>query len=376
MGREFVAVPAVLVRSKILRNNLGRTFLPPEAITPEWAETANGRPAVNIHPKTTANSPAVLNENGIGFLFNAKAEGDALKADVFLDPDRAGDVPDLTAILAKLEAGEKVEVSTGFPVRVEDSPGALNGEEYDVVIHPAGFDHLAVFAKQIGACSVSDGCGLAQNHEGPCAEEESVDEETEGRLAGAINKLVNFLGGQTAEEEAEEEVEGANNSEEDGSMNRENMIAQLAAGGTDKDALAKLSDCQLKALLNAEAGGGEETTELPPERPDDSEAMRLAHQYRREAEELKAKYEPARQGLEKERAELLDDLLYNVDALPYSTAEIKAMDIVEMRKIHKLACPKRADFSGRGGPVSNAGSFDWVEPVLSKKSIRNEQEVH
>lgn len=371
MGREHVSVPAVLVRSKVLHNNLGRTFLPPDAITPEWVEVANGRPAVADHPRTTANNPDVLNQLGVGVLFNARAENGALKADVFLDPARAGDVPDLTAILAKLEAGEKVEVSTGFPVSIDETPGALNGEDYDMVIRPLGFDHLAVFAKATGACSVTDGCGLAQNHDGACEESENEEKPVDKKswLDGVMAKLKDVLAsevpGEALDNEESESADADGNSPEGGdTMNREQMIAQLAEAGRDKDALAKLSDCDLKALMGVEA----QNTELPPERPDDSEAMRLAHQYRRENEELKARYEPARQGLEKERAEMLDDLIYNAEKLPYTVAEIKAMDIVQMRKVHKLACPQRADFSGRGAPVANVGAFDWVEPIGAARS--------
>jgi hypothetical protein len=88
---------------------------------------------------------------------------------VWLDPSRATDVPDLTAILVKLDQGETVELSTGFPVRsVEEAPGVHNGRAYDRVIRPAGFDHLAVFAGKTGACSVTDGCGLGVNHAADC----------------------------------------------------------------------------------------------------------------------------------------------------------------------------------------------------------------
>jgi hypothetical protein len=167
MGEPYKAVSAVLVKAKVLSNNLGRTLLQAEDITPEWAETANGRPAVIDHPSSSANSPAVLNEMGVGMLFNVRAQDGALKADVYLNPKRADHVADLKVILGKLEKGEKVEVSTGFPVAVEEVAGVFNGQAYDRIIHPAGFDHLAVFAETIGACSVEDGCGLAQN-EGAC----------------------------------------------------------------------------------------------------------------------------------------------------------------------------------------------------------------
>lgn len=377
MGREHIAVPAVLVRSKVLRNNLGVTYLPPDAITPEWADIANGRPAVADHPRTSANSPEVLNKLGIGLLFNTRAEGDALRADVYLDPARAGDVPDLTAILAKLEAGEKVEVSTGFPVSIDETPGAFNGEQYERVIHPVGFDHLAVFAKSIGACSVKDGCGLAANHEGECEQEErvkEVDEETQGRLAAAINKLVNLLGGQSGSEEGDghDGLDDADNSEGGDPMNREQMIAQLADGGTDKDALAKLSDCQLKALM----GAGEAAA---ANAEGDSLAWQKAKEWRERFEALDAETQTARQAEEKEKTDLLDDLLYNSRELPWSEKEIRAMDIVQLRKVHRAVLPRRTDYSGRGAPAGNAGSFDFVGSIMdgpAGTSVLDRKEAH
>lgn len=361
MGREHVSIPATLVRSQVLSNNLGRTFLPAEDITPAWAEVANGSPAVADHPHVSARSPEVMNKLGVGFLFNAKVSDGSLKADVFLDPARAGDVPDLAAILKRLDNGEKVEVSTGFPVSIEETPGVHNGEEFDRVIHPAGFDHLAVFAEQIGACSVADGCGLAANHEGPCDTEEPVDEATQSKFAQALDRLVEFLSGNN--DEIDEPPPETADEPQEGSMNREQMIAKLAeAGPLDSEALSKLSDCQLKAL----SGADEPASDAAPT-GGDSEAWKVAHKYRQEAEELRKQYEPARNEQEKERAELMDDLLYNSERLPYTPDEIRGMDIVEMRKVHTLAFPKRADYSGLGAPAASnrgMGAFDFVQGIM------------
>lgn len=455
MGREHYVVPAVLVRSKILQNNLGRTFLPAEDITPEWAELANGTPAVADHPGASARQPDVMNKLGVGFIYRARAQNGALKADVFLDPARVGDVADLQVVLDKLDAGEKVEVSTGFPVTVDATPGVHNGSEYDVVIHPAGFDHLAVFAEAIGACSVEDGCGLAANRSEGCGCEHvedppDTDPSTVARHSawhGFFVKAARFLGWLPAENESDEdrrsmlrsalierfgaddrwlfvdsvfsddgqvvfEVESRSGGEsglfradyeidesgavtlgepvevrrvttfepvantgditqEEGTMNREQMIAQLAeAGPLGTDALNKLSDCQLKALQSAETGPAPSAAELPPEAMNDSEVLKIAHKYRRENEELRAKYEPAHNEQEKERAKLLDDLLYSSSRLAdagYTPDQIRAMDIVEMRRVHKLAFPARHDYSGRGGPAAanvGGGAFDFVSGIM------------
>lgn len=147
--------------------------------------------------------------------------------------------------------------------------------------------------------------------------------------------------------------------EEGSAMNREQMIAKLAAAGPlDADALNKLSDCQLKALQNANVSNNE------PE-DGDTVAWQKAKEWREKFEALEAKTQNALQTEENERANLLDDLLYNARQLPWSENEIRGMDIVQLRKIHQTAFPKRADFSARGGPAaSNSGSFDFVKPIM------------
>lgn len=167
-GVTYRVVPCVMVRSQVLVNNIGRCYLPPEAMTEEWAKMANGAPVVADHPtvsgtEVSARDPDVLNSLGIGTVFRARVEDGALVGDVYLHEARAENVEDLAVILQRLDAGEPVEVSTGFPALGEQRTGVVNGERYDLVLYPDGFDHLAAFAEKTGACSVEDGCGLAAN---------------------------------------------------------------------------------------------------------------------------------------------------------------------------------------------------------------------
>ena len=211
MGREFRVVSAVLVKSKVLNNNLGRTFLPAEEVTQRWADSANGAPVIIDHPSmrgrpVSARDPDILNASGVGFLFRARAQNGQIGADVFFDASRVNDVPALSTILNRLDAGQRTEGSTGFPLRsLENTPGAFNGEPFDVVMRPGGFDHFAVFAdEQKGACSVLDGCGLGVNHAGPCDGETAVEETTEaenvGRFEQAMRVVMAFLSGAKAPE--------------------------------------------------------------------------------------------------------------------------------------------------------------------------------
>lgn len=173
MGETFRVVPAVLVRSQVLNNNLGACYLPAEEITDNWAEEWNCVPVVTTdHPTVrgqavSARTPDILNSFGAGFIFNAKTDqkGDErrLIAEVWLKQSRANDIAELAVIMSKLDAGEPVELSTGFMAMGEEVTGVYNGENYNIVLHPRGADHLAIFTEKTGACSVEDGCGLGVN---------------------------------------------------------------------------------------------------------------------------------------------------------------------------------------------------------------------
>lgn len=172
-GREHLVVPATLVQGQVLHNNMGATFLPPAEITNEWAQEWNAAPVVIDHPTkrgvyVSARDPEVWNTRGVGYVFAAHAvrNGTAqLKADVWLDLERANKMEELRVIVERLQKGQNVELSTGFVSVTEEVSGNFNGEAYERILHPKGADHLAIFVDKIGACSLEDGCGLGVQHQ-------------------------------------------------------------------------------------------------------------------------------------------------------------------------------------------------------------------
>lgn len=364
-GREFRVVPSVLVREQVLRNNLGATFLPADGITPDFAEAANGAPVLTDHPTrggipTSGRSPEIMNELGVGFLFNVKAEENRLVGEVWIDPSRAEAVGDLTAILERLERGETVELSTGFPARLERVAGAFNGEEYDVVIRPIGFDHLAVFAEKTGACSVKDGCGLGAN-EG--AEPPPI------RARGVLQRVYAVLGLDTDTKPKADEPPGDNASKEGQSMNREQMIAALAAVvALSSEELGKLTDCELKALHNSHQGGSGEP--LTTNERDELESLRKRNlALRAKNEELEQKIAPTIENQKERRIVMLEDLEHTSRPVAWNRQELRAMSFSDLERVHRQVFGA-GDFTGRGGPlVGNEGGFsaDFVEPIFGVK---------
>lgn len=69
-----------------------------------------------------------------------------------------------TDVLNRLSRGEKIELSTGLYTDNEaappDSVCPVTGRQYTHVARNYRADHVAVLPDQVGACSVSDGCGV------------------------------------------------------------------------------------------------------------------------------------------------------------------------------------------------------------------------
>lgn len=123
----------------------------------------NNRPIVAGHPRVdgeyvSANSPDILERYSYGHLFAAQYENKKVKVEAWFDKNRANEVgPAATNIIARLEAGEQIEVSEGNFVVAVDEQGHVNGKEYKSKWVSAICDHLATVDE--GACSNKMGCG-------------------------------------------------------------------------------------------------------------------------------------------------------------------------------------------------------------------------
>lgn len=165
-GRQHWVVPAVAVQEQVLENNVGRMFLPADEIRAsvnawDFTPVTLGHPTSRGQPRS-ARDPDVVNSRVVGIVFNASFEDDALKVDVFIDPDQARNVAGGEKLLAQLQRGEVGEVSTGFAFQAENKSGEFGGEEFDLIARNLQPDHFAVGVEE-GACGVEDGCGLGIN---------------------------------------------------------------------------------------------------------------------------------------------------------------------------------------------------------------------
>lgn len=197
-GEMHLVVPAVILTEGVHNGSKGPIYYPKEenARNPSaW----DHMPVVVYHPKkngkpTTARQPSVLNTRKIGIILNTESEdGAKVKTEAWLNEKRLKKVD--KRILEKLEKKQKVEVSTGLFMDLEEEAGTWGKESYKLRATNYQPDHLAVLPDQIGACSIADGAGLLANAD---------SEEPEGVqfvMLRSAQEALKAVGGSFAENE-------------------------------------------------------------------------------------------------------------------------------------------------------------------------------
>lgn len=181
-GKEHVVLPLVaLVEGVYQCANCPRPNFYPASEFGKVASAWNGRPVTIGHPVrdgrfVSAGSPDVWGVERVGTTFHAVMDGVTLKLEAWVDPEaveRAGD--DAKAVMAAIEDGAPVEVSTAAFIDEVPHVGASNGRRYEAVQRNFQPDHMALLPLgEVGACSWEDGCGVRVNSAG--GEIEAVEE--------------------------------------------------------------------------------------------------------------------------------------------------------------------------------------------------------
>lgn len=161
-GKEYAVAPATIIVAGVLNSGL---------VTPEelsaFAERWNGRPIPLRHPQDaegnyiSASDLGVIESSVIGTFYNAAFVNDRVVGEMWFDVAKIQTLGgDALAAFQRMEAGEALEVSTGyFAEYLEDRKGEFNGREFKEVHHALVPDHIALLPDEVGACSILDGCG-------------------------------------------------------------------------------------------------------------------------------------------------------------------------------------------------------------------------
>jgi hypothetical protein len=157
-----LVAPVVLVVPGVLNGSRGRLLYTAEDLTAsanDWA----GVPITRGHP-VVGGKPVgaqALRSAWLGTLEEPRIDNHRLVARARFDHDHLKKTDPV--LLARIENGEPLEVSTGLWIEIEDSPGEHAGQPYRGIARKWRPDHLAILTDQPGACSLRDGCGLNVN---------------------------------------------------------------------------------------------------------------------------------------------------------------------------------------------------------------------
>lgn len=160
-GKSYIVVNGVPVIEKVLNDYL----LPAEEIG-RFYQAWNGAPITLRHPKQnngSANHP-VPDVPIIGRFYQASFDGKRLTGEYWIDEQllKAHSIDTYNKIIS----GKPVETSTGYYSDEEDAHGVFNEIAYKTIHRNLRPDHIAILPDEVGACSVSEGCGVNQNHKG------------------------------------------------------------------------------------------------------------------------------------------------------------------------------------------------------------------
>ncbi len=194
-GRMHVIVPAVMIPEGVLNGNEGPGLYLAEELhkTPiAW----NNKPAVFNHPEEgTANDAGVMEETELGTVFNTAGKNKKLSCEVWLDEEKTNDAD--VSIIQNIEAGLKVEVSTGVYLNKEVKSGTYKktGKKYEWIARDIQPDHLAIFSPasgEVGAASIEDGAGLGQVNN---RAKDKIKDNIKPSLNKSLSEAVKRLGG-------------------------------------------------------------------------------------------------------------------------------------------------------------------------------------
>lgn len=206
-GREWLVAPVVMLCEGVLNGELV-----PAAEFGKHAASWNGRPVMLGHPMqdgqaVSANDPDTLDRLSVGRVFETTTVEGKLKAQMWIDVDRASRSEDGREVVRRLRAGQPVEVSTAYWRDLEGEPGELNGAAYAGIARNLKPDHLAMLIHDVGACSVADGCGAPRVNteaqmgedvtigttDSGCGDREVADDGHESGLIQALKQMTSAV---------------------------------------------------------------------------------------------------------------------------------------------------------------------------------------
>lgn len=173
---EYLVAPAVVLVEGVLN---GELVLAEEFGA--FVDTWNDVPAPVYHPEgdghaISARDLEIQDQWVIGRFYHAEVVDNRLRGEFWLNVAKAQALSvEAEEVIKRLEAGEPVEVSTGYFREVEHVAGNWNGAPYVSIARHIRPDHVALLPHSIGACSWADGCGTPRANQAALAANEQSE---------------------------------------------------------------------------------------------------------------------------------------------------------------------------------------------------------
>jgi len=150
-GVAYLVAPIVSAREGVMNG-----ILYPATELAASANAWNGVPTPLGHPVDSAGRfMSAANVASPGLIAASEWREGGLRHEVRLNEALAP-----AELLARLLAGEMIEVSTGLYAEIEPASGLFNGAAYAGIARNIRPDHIAILLHERGACSRDDGCGF------------------------------------------------------------------------------------------------------------------------------------------------------------------------------------------------------------------------
>jgi 2'-5' RNA ligase len=365
-GKQYLVAPVVTINEGVLNGELVRA-----SEFQKYIQTWQGRPVTIGHPQLngtpiSANSQDVLDQ-AVGALWNVVADGTKKRGELWLDIEKCNALGGpAKLVLNKLEAGEAVEVSTGYFRDLIDQSGEWNGKPYNGIAVNLRPDHLAILLDEAGACSWKDGCGAPRiNQQEEEQEEEVVVDDalqvqaaSQSFISELVRNLLKTFGGKR--------------------MDRNKTIQGLVANCRCKltaDQLSAMDDGTLVALSESlaeveqpEPKEVEKTVEQPAvnaqptqvEIPIPKEIVEFSAMIQGigGVEKLGAALSSIVANADRERSDLVAELAANEDCV-LSEEELNALSVNSLKRMASKLAPKNY-FGNAGVAVATNGSDEYV----------------
>lgn len=360
-NRDHLVVPVVMIVEGVLEGSDGPALLHTSEFS-KYPESWNGRPVCVRHPATgSAAQPDVMERVVLGSLFNTTVVNGKLKSEAWIDVEKAERLG-YANLIHQMEAGQLVEVSTGYFSDAVEKEGEFNGVAYDQLHVNLRPDHLAILPDEEGACSVADGCGTRTNKRSGVMT----------KITEALHTLQHALGLQT----------NCQCQESDNmSKNFDERVKALTANGKlSAKQIEQIQDMDpeqrrmMSALLDSMVAEGAD-----PE-PEVTEEVEVeANEYEDKDPMYNASSAPSlnQKALDKlvsnrvnealRRHEVTRKLTAN-SACPYDENELAELSVNHLEKLEKSIRP--ADYSAQGGFATNSAQpEEGVEPLKMNRGV-------